>query len=402
MRLSFFAALSLSLLTTAAMAPAVSAQPDYRSSVPGWDSRGWVLLGEKQVDRRVDQDTIVVGRQAGNFTNLTLAVLDSDLELLSINILFDDGSSASPAVNYFFREGTRTRAIDLPGNNRFIREIRLKYRNTPGGGKARVQVYGRQGNTGAQPSQPPPPPPPPVSSWNPTGWVRIGGAGIKARNPNLTIKAARRAGVFTELTVHVPTQDLFINKVFVTYDNGTTFGAKVNHAFAGNDRTVVVALPRNTRHIRNIRFTHNAPIGLNPTIEVWGRGAIAAPPAPPVVTPTPMPPSPPAFDPTGWRLLGETRVEGRRDRDVIRMQPGKMAMRRIVIVVTDSDLDMQSVLVRFGKGQVFTPNVKHFFREGTRSRVIDLPGDVNRVFEIELKYGNTWGGGRARVQVYGQ
>jgi hypothetical protein len=115
-----------------------------------------------------------------------------------------------------------------------------------------------------------------------------------------------------------------------------------------------------------------------------------------------MPPSPPAFDPTGWRLLGETRVEGRRDRDVIRMQPGKMAMRRIVIVVTDSDLDMQSVLVRFGQGQVFTPNVKHFFREGTRSRVIDLPGDVNRVFEIELKYGNTWGGGRARVQVYGQ
>jgi hypothetical protein len=111
------------------MAPAVSAQPDYRSSVPGWDSRGWVLLGEKQVDRRVDQDTIVVGRQAGNFTNLTLAVLDSDLELLSINILFDDGSSASPAVSYFFREGTRTRAIDLPGNNRFIREIRLKYRN---------------------------------------------------------------------------------------------------------------------------------------------------------------------------------------------------------------------------------------------------------------------------------
>jgi hypothetical protein len=400
MRLSFFAALSLSLLTAVAAAPVASAQTTYRSPVPGWDARGWVLLGEKQVDRRIDQDTIVVGRQAGNFTSLTMAVLDSDLELLSINILFDDGSTASPAMNYFFREGTRTRAFDLPGNNRFIREIRLKYRNTPGGGKARVQIYGRQGNTGQQPQQPTPLPPP-VSSWNPTGWVRLGGAGIKARNPNLTIKAPKRAGVFSELTVHVPTQDLFINKVFVTYDNGTTFGAKVNHAFAGSDRTFVVNLPRNTRHIRNIKFTHNAPAGLNPTIEVWGRGAVAAPP---VVTPTPLPPpsAQPPFDATGWRLLGETRVEGRRDRDVIRMEPGKMAMRRIVIVVSDSDLDMQSLLVRFGKGQVFTPNVKHLFREGSRSRVIDLPGDVNRVFEIELKYGNTWGGGRARVQVFGQ
>jgi hypothetical protein len=46
-------------------------------------------------------------------------------------------------VKVFFRENTRTRAIDLPGDRRVISWVEFKYRNLPGGGKARVQVWGK-------------------------------------------------------------------------------------------------------------------------------------------------------------------------------------------------------------------------------------------------------------------
>ena len=42
--------------------------------------------------------------------------------------------------HHLVREGTRTRVIDLPGDDRVIKVIKFKYRNLPGGGKAKVQV----------------------------------------------------------------------------------------------------------------------------------------------------------------------------------------------------------------------------------------------------------------------
>ena len=47
-----------------------------------WDSKGWVLLGEQQVSGRVDRDKIMVGRQEGQFSKMTVVVLDSELEML--------------------------------------------------------------------------------------------------------------------------------------------------------------------------------------------------------------------------------------------------------------------------------------------------------------------------------
>src|SRR5262249_10953423 len=48
---------------------------------PVWDSRGWVMLGERTVNGRVDHDRIEVGRYEGRFNKLTLVVENSDMEL---------------------------------------------------------------------------------------------------------------------------------------------------------------------------------------------------------------------------------------------------------------------------------------------------------------------------------
>ncbi len=106
-----------------------------------WDSRGWVKLGERTVDPRGDRDRIQVGRREGKFTKLTLVVEKNDLELLDLEVVFANGERFNPKVRHYFREGGRSRVIDLPGNERMIKTIELTYKGV-GRGRARLEVWG--------------------------------------------------------------------------------------------------------------------------------------------------------------------------------------------------------------------------------------------------------------------
>jgi hypothetical protein len=110
---------------------------------PIWDSTGWTMLGEHSVDGRRDRDRIQVGRDEGRFRQLTMVVIDSELELIELEIKFGNGKPFRPNVAHYFRENSRTRVIDLPGDSRVIKHIDLRYKNLPGGGRARVQVWAR-------------------------------------------------------------------------------------------------------------------------------------------------------------------------------------------------------------------------------------------------------------------
>jgi hypothetical protein len=110
-----------------------------------WNSSGWQMLGERIVDggRRADSDRITVGGYKGRFDKLTIVVLDSDIELMSMEVKFAAGPEWRPAMAHYFREDQRSRVIDLPGRDRIIKWIDFRYRNLPGGGTARVQVWAK-------------------------------------------------------------------------------------------------------------------------------------------------------------------------------------------------------------------------------------------------------------------
>jgi hypothetical protein len=111
---------------------------------PAWEPRGWTMLGEQRVSsNREDTDRIRVSRWNNRFRKLTVVVLDSDLEMIDMAIKVGRGEPYHPEVNAIFREGSRTRSIDLPGDTRRIDWIEFKYRNLPGGGSARVQVWAK-------------------------------------------------------------------------------------------------------------------------------------------------------------------------------------------------------------------------------------------------------------------
>jgi hypothetical protein len=102
------------------------------------------MLGEQEVDYRVDHDTIAVGNHEGSFRALYFVVEKNDIELFNLVIDFGNGEKQAMNTRLVFNEGSRSRLIDLNGRERRIKSIQFTYKTvgTWQEGKARVVVYG--------------------------------------------------------------------------------------------------------------------------------------------------------------------------------------------------------------------------------------------------------------------
>jgi hypothetical protein len=111
---------------------------------------------------------------------------------------------------------------------------------------------------------------------------------------------------------------------------------------------------------------------------------------------------PPMVSTADWTRLGESWVDGVRDRDVIAVGSQDGAFRRIMIVVEHSALQMDDVVVNFADGTRFSPPTRLVFAENSRSQVIDLPGTRRTIRNVEFRYRNLPGGGRAQAELWAQ
>ncbi|HWO18634.1 MAG TPA: hypothetical protein VNO30_07650 [Kofleriaceae bacterium] len=376
-----------------APAPVAPPQPTFQ-----WDSRGWTMLGEQAVSGRVDRDRVTVGRYEGRFSKLTLVVLDSDLELQDFTINFADGTKYEPRVQHYFRENARTRVLDLPPNGGLISHIDLKYKNLPGGGRARVQVWGFKVAGAPQPA------PQPAPVWDSRGWTMLGEQAVSGRVDRDVINVGRYEGRFSKLTLVVLDSDLELLDFTIRFADGTKYEPRVQHYFRESARTRVLDLPPNGGLINRIDLKYkNLPGGGRARVQVWGFKFADGPGAGPGAGPGPAPG--PVWDSRGWELLGEQTVGGRVDRDRITVGREMGKFSKLMVVVLDSELEMIDMEVVFRRGQSFRPAVAQYFRESTRTRAIDLPdsyrGPERTIQHIDFKYKNLPGGGRARVQVWG-
>jgi hypothetical protein len=381
--LVFLAGLAVGL-TTAMSAGTAHAQPR-----PVWDSRGWVPLGERTVNGRYDHDRIEIGRYEGRFNKLTLVVDNSDLELLDFKIVFGDNTEYHPRLSHVFREGQRTRAIDLPPSEAVIRFVDIRYKNVAGGGDARVQLWGLR--TGGGPPPPPPAPPrtdaPPAprpAAWDARGWTLLGERTVDGSYDHDRIEVGRYEGKFSKLTIVVENSDLEMIDFAIQFGRGQTWHPPLQHFFREGQRTRAIDFPGDERTIRHIDFKYrNLPGGGRARVAVYGLRDNAG------------------WDPRGWTMLGEQRVNSNReDTDRIRVSRWERRFSKLTVVVLDSDLEMIDMSIKFGRGEPFHPEINAMFRENSRTKVIDLPGDTREIKWIEFKYRNLPGGGSARVQVW--
>jgi hypothetical protein len=101
-----------------------------------------------------------------------------------------------------------------------------------------------------------------------------------------------------------------------------------------------------------------------------------------------------------WQRLGEQRVDGTHDRDVIAVGAREGAFRHLMIVVEDSAVELEDVVVNFTDGSRFSPDTRLVFGANSRSGMIDLPGAKRVIRNVAFRYGNLPGGGRAHVQLW--
>ncbi len=216
----------------------------------------WELLGEQKVDRRVDRDTIRVGRKEGRFSKIALEVKDNDVEIKDLKVFFHRGPPQDVQVRQRIPEGGRTRPIDLQGDDRVIDRIELVYRTRGRGERATVAVYGLQAAGGRPPG--PPPGPPPRGRWEELGCGKVG---IKADHD--TIKVGRREGRFRAIQLRVRGNDVNILDLKVVYDHGPPDDIRVRSLIRDGDETRPLDLRGERRVIDRVDLAYKIPLGVN-------------------------------------------------------------------------------------------------------------------------------------------
>lgn len=206
-------------------------------------------LGEREVNGKVDKDTIKVGADEGQYAAVQLKVEGSALAMFDIKITFGNGEVFEPKTKLTFDKDSTTRVIDLPGEQRNIKTVEFKYGNLPGGGKARVELWGKPGP-----------------------FVKLGERDVNGKVDKDTINVGGDEGVYTSIQVKVEGSALTMQDIKVTFGNGETFDAKTKLVFDKDTTTRLIDLPGNKRVIKKVDFKYgNLPGGGKAHIELWGK-----------------------------------------------------------------------------------------------------------------------------------
>lgn len=371
-----------------------------------WDSSGWSMLGEQEArGHREREDVIEVGRDQGKFTRMSIVVRGGDVELYDVTVEFYHGDNWHPDVPRYFREGLRSRVLDLPTSDRgrddrSIKRIKLSYKNVSDDSYAnpKIQFWARQADDGYDDrgghdryTAP---------SWDSRGWTNLGERELEGhgrRERSSVIDVGRQEGRFSKLTLVMLDADAEITDFTVNFSRGDSWKPNVNHYFKEGQRTRVLEVPSSAygsdgRSIKSIEFHYrNTPDGGHARVQIWAlREAERR-----------------EWNSDGWTMLGEREVRGHgrevKDRLEVGRSEGKFS--RMTIVVLDSDLEIIAMSVTFGRGDPWKPEIKHNFKEGQRARVVEFPpsehgNDERSIRWVDFTYRNLPGEGHARVQVW--
>jgi len=240
-----------------------------------------------------------------------------------------------------------------------------------------------------------------LQTWEPLGSRRVSFA-----VDHDVIDVGVREGVFDAIRIEVGGGTLEMYNIRLTFGNGDTWSPDTPVLFRQGSWSRLIDLPGPARVIRKIEFWYRSRLRRGQaTVRVFGRSAaglsaIPAQPTAPAPSPTPGPAAGASED---WDHVGMRPVDFHLDHDAI-IAAGNGAFRAIRIDVEGGDLEMFDVKLTFGNGETFSPATRIYFREGSRSRVIDLPGDARIIRRVDFFYRSAPFGaqGRAIVHVYGR
>ncbi len=103
----------------------------------------WVVLGQSQVSDQLDHDIVPVGANRGDFRRIRLTVTGASVDFYRIVVHFRNGRAQPVELRTRISAGGQSRAIDLDGADRTIRNVEFWYdANTVRGRRAQVRLLG--------------------------------------------------------------------------------------------------------------------------------------------------------------------------------------------------------------------------------------------------------------------
>jgi hypothetical protein len=248
-----------------------SSPPTPTQAQPGEQTSAGVLFGVQQVGFGVDRDTIKVGREIGRFDRIRLRVLDNDIHINELRVVYGRGEPDALAVNANVSQNTFTDWLPLKGS-RFIDEIQLSYRSRPSfRGQATVEVYGEyaKGWAGADGE---------ARRYN-QGWVLLGAQTADFIGFDRDVIAVgREQGQFRKIRATVRGRAVTMQEIRVVYGNGREEVVSVRKRVDAGSTYGPVDLKGNLRFIDRIELRHRSRVIDSSArgkgralVEVWGQ-----------------------------------------------------------------------------------------------------------------------------------
>ena len=244
--------------------------PDRREE-PSWGGvgsaipRDWVLFGVQTVDFNTDRDVLRVGGDVGRFERVALRVLDNDIFLREITVVYAGGERDRKVIETQIRANSQTRAINLRGD-RFIEQIELVYRSNPERrSPAVVEVFGDyagdwlgERGRGRERHQ---------------GWVMLGAerTSIFASGGG-GLAVGERFGRVNALRLTAKRQSVKLYGLRVIYADGSTENVAAFGELKDGETTKPIELQGRGRFISRVELSYRPKLTFKGSgiVEIWG------------------------------------------------------------------------------------------------------------------------------------
>jgi hypothetical protein len=232
---------------------------------------GDVLFGSQYVGFGVDRDVIRVGSEIGKFDKVRFRVLDNDIFIKDMKIVYANGDSDDLVVNAEVKKDSRTQWFSLKGD-RFVKEVQMVYRSKPNfKGQARIEVLGQYAEGWLGPNGE-------GRKFN-QGWVLLGAqtAGFIGFDKDV-IPVGKNEGGFKKVRLTVKDRAITLNELRVIYASGQEDVIPVKAKIEAGSTYGPIELKGGSRAIKEIqakyrsRFIDKDARGKGmATVEVWGQ-----------------------------------------------------------------------------------------------------------------------------------
>lgn len=214
-------------------------------------------------------------------------------------------------------------------------------------------------------------------------WVFLGEKSVGFRVDRDVIRIGQtedwyRDRSFRRLHLVADGNDIHLIRVRIVYFNGFAEDYDVDRLIReGEDQAIELRGSRS--FVRQLELTYRARPGFGgrATMKVYGEPSRRGPPGPP-----------PIISGGGdWTELGCQRVSlFLKDRDTIRVGRREGRFRAIRLQVHGADVEIFDLRVIYANGTPDDIRVKHFLRQGERTRPLDLRGWQRSIDRIDITY----------------